>query len=118
MRFLSLLLTQTPEPDAGGLIATIVDAVSTKRYGALVGALLALAIFVGDRLNVLQWCPPQSKKWVAVGLAVLMSVSGGLVAGLPWTAIVGGAVTMATGAIGSYELVLAPIMRRFDKDQA
>lgn len=103
--------TITSTTDPGAIITGLADAVSGKQYNLLAGFILAALIMVADWINVLRFVPAGAKKWAAAGIAFLMALAAGLTAGLPFATIVGGAVTTAVAAIGSYELIL----RRFDE---
>ena len=88
----------------------LIDAIKSKNWPLAVGLILALLVFVANKLGLKDKVGPKAVPWIAMAIAVAGTVSTGLMAGLGWAeSLIQGALT-GVAAIGGWELILKHIL--------
>lgn len=100
--------------DVPGIIAWFKDTHAAGHWSLLIGG--ALTLFLRFAPLVKPWLdklPAESTKWVAMGLAMLGSISTGFMAGnVPWYTVLFNGLHVGVAAIGGWELVLKPLLTK------
>lgn len=83
----------------------------SKEWGLLIGGVLTLVVRLLTLLKPLaDKLPPEQTKWLAMGLAMVTSVSTGLLAGIPWFKVLVDGATVGAAALGGWEFLLKPLL--------
>ena len=96
----------------------LIQAIKDGEWPLAAGLLLALLIVILNRVVRLQEIVgKKAVPWVAAGLAVVGTLSTGLVAGLPWKGVLISGLLTGAAAIAFWELVLKHWLRKKDEDE-
>lgn len=103
----------TVPDDLAGIIAFFKATHASKAHALMIGGaltvlvrLLTLAKPLADKL------PPSATKWVAMSLAMLGSISTGLLAGVPWYTVIIDGAQVGVAAMGGWEFILKPLLSK------
>ncbi len=99
--------------DFAGMIAFFKSTHDSKAYALLFGGALTVLVRLLTLAKPLAAkLPPAATKWLAMGLAMLGSISTGLLSGVVWYTVIVDGVTVGVAALGGWEFVLKPIMSK------
>ncbi len=99
--------------DPSEMIAWFKEMHSAGNWAFVVGGTLTVLLrFAPYAKPLLDKLPAESTKWVAAGLAMLGSVSTGLMAGVPWYTVLLDGVKVSVAAVGGWELILKPLLTK------
>ncbi len=93
--------------DPASIISWLKETHSGGHWALLVGGVLTLVVRFATALGPLaDRLPPESRKWVAMGAAVLGGMGTGLMAGMGWFKSATDGVLLGLAAVGGWEVFL------------
>lgn len=97
--------------DPSAILAWFKETHSGHSWGLLIGGVITLLVRLLTLLKPLaDKLPPEQTKWLAMGLAMLGSISTGLMAGVAWYKVLADGVQIGAAALGGWEFVLKPLL--------
>lgn len=105
--------------DVSGIVAFFQKTHDEKAWSLFIGGMITLLVRLLTLLKPLaEKLPPEATKWLAAGLAMLGSVSTGLMAGVAWYKVLVDGFLVLGAALGGWEFVLKPLLGKLGLSKA
>lgn len=104
------------DADMNAMIERLIQAAEAGNWTLLVGLAIMLLLAIAEKAKLLRWVPQGAMKWVAGGLALLGGIGTGLAADMGITTMLINSLGMAVSAIGGWELLLKPLLKKLGGD--